>query len=97
MKATIRAALAGLFTSICLLSEAWAEDIKVEERTQGLAPIIVKLIHDKQADLKRDGLSMMLVEQNFGFAASLADVVVVSKGSIVWQGSAEAQRRWLGV
>ncbi|WP_374432249.1 ABC transporter ATP-binding protein [Tabrizicola sp.] len=77
----------------------------LDEPTEGLAPIIVKLIHDKLADLKREGLSMVLVEQNFGFATSLADdVVVVSKGSIVWQGSAEAiradteaQHRWLGV
>jgi branched-chain amino acid transport system ATP-binding protein len=77
----------------------------LDEPTEGLAPIIVKLIHDKLSDLKREGLSMVLVEQNFGFATSLADdVVVVSKGSIVWQGSAaairadtEAQHRWLGV
>lgn len=77
----------------------------LDEPTEGLAPIIVKLIHDKLADLKQEGLSMILVEQNFGFATSLADdVVVVSKGSIVWQGTAaairadtEAQHRWLGV
>lgn len=77
----------------------------LDEPTEGLAPIIVKLIHDKLSDLKREGLSMVLVEQNFGFATSLADdVVVVSKGSIVWRGSAaairadtEAQHRWLGV
>lgn len=77
----------------------------LDEPTEGLAPIIVKLIHDKLAELKRDGLSMVLVEQNFGFATSLADdVVVVSKGSIVWQGTAAAiradtgaQHRWLGV
>lgn len=77
----------------------------LDEPTEGLAPIIVRLIHDKLADLKHAGLSMVLVEQNFGFATSLADdVVIVSKGSIVWQGSAaairadtEAQHRWLGV
>lgn len=77
----------------------------LDEPTEGLAPIIVKLIHDKLADLKLEGLPMILVEQNFGFATSLADdVVVVSKGSIVWQGTAaairadtEAQHRWLGV
>lgn len=77
----------------------------LDEPTEGLAPIIVKLIHDKLMDLKRAGLSMVLVEQNFGFATSLADdVAVVSKGQVVWQGSpAEiradeaAQHRWLGV
>jgi branched-chain amino acid transport system ATP-binding protein len=77
----------------------------LDEPTEGLAPIIVRLIHDKLAELRRQGLSMVLVEQNFGFATSLADdVAVVSRGRVVWQGSAaairadtEAQHRWLGV
>lgn len=77
----------------------------LDEPTEGLAPIIVKLIHDKLADLKQQGLSMVLVEQNFGFATSLADdVVLVSRGQVVWKGTAAAiradvdlQHRWLGV
>jgi branched-chain amino acid transport system ATP-binding protein len=77
----------------------------LDEPTEGLAPIIVKLIHDKLAELKHQGLSMVLVEQNFGFATSLADdVVVVSKGQVVWKGDAKAiradtkaQHLWLGV
>ncbi|MGB0659137.1 MAG: ABC transporter ATP-binding protein [Mangrovicoccus sp.] len=77
----------------------------LDEPTEGLAPIIVKLIHDKLQELKAAGLSMIIVEQNFGFATSLADdVVVVGKGQIVWTGSAqeikadeEAQHMWLGV
>ena len=77
----------------------------LDEPTEGLAPIIVKLIHDKLAELRNMGLSMVLVEQNFGFATSLADhVVIVSRGQVVWSGSpeeiqadTEAQHRWLGV
>lgn len=77
----------------------------LDEPTEGLAPIIVKLIHDKLQDLKSAGLSMIIVEQNFGFATSLADdVIVVSKGQVVWTGSAQdikkdeyAQHKWLGV
>ncbi|MCU0801255.1 MAG: ABC transporter ATP-binding protein [Rhodobacteraceae bacterium] len=77
----------------------------LDEPTEGLAPIIVKLIHDKLTDLKHQGLSMVLVEQNFGFATSLADdVVLVSRGQVVWQGTpaairadSELQHRWLGV
>ncbi|MGE3363105.1 MAG: ABC transporter ATP-binding protein [Rhizobiaceae bacterium] len=77
----------------------------LDEPTEGLAPIIVKLIHDKLKELREGGLSMILVEQNFGFAVSLADdVVIVSKGQVVWTGSpddiradVEAQHRWLGV
>jgi branched-chain amino acid transport system ATP-binding protein len=77
----------------------------LDEPTEGLAPIIVKLIHDKLQDLRRAGLSMVLVEQNFGFATSLADdVAVVSKGHVVWTGTppdiradTDMQHRWLGV
>ncbi|WP_095587437.1 ABC transporter ATP-binding protein [Actibacterium ureilyticum] len=77
----------------------------LDEPTEGLAPIIVKLIHDKLQELKRDGLSMIIVEQNFGFATALADdVAVVGKGQVVWTGSAaeiradeDAQHTWLGV
>ena len=75
------------------------------ELTEGQAPIIVKLIHDKLAELKAEGLSMLLVEQNFGFATSLADdVVVVGRGQVVWQGDSAriradhaVQSQWLGV
>jgi branched-chain amino acid transport system ATP-binding protein len=77
----------------------------LDEPTEGLAPIIVRLIHDKLAELRSLGLSMVLVEQNFGFATSLADdVAVVGRGRVVWTGSpaeiradAELQHRWLGV
>jgi branched-chain amino acid transport system ATP-binding protein len=77
----------------------------LDEPTEGLAPIIVGQIHDKLGELKRNGLTMVLVEQNFGFATSLADdVCVVGRGRIVWRGSAEeirqdksVQKRWLGV
>jgi branched-chain amino acid transport system ATP-binding protein len=77
----------------------------LDEPTEGLAPIIVRLIHDKLQELKRGGLSMVLVEQNFGFATSLADdVAIIGKGQVVWTGDpaairadAEAQHRWLGV
>lgn len=77
----------------------------LDEPTEGLAPIIVKLIHDKLQELKAAGLSMIIVEQNFGFATSLADdVVIVGKGRIVWTGSSDeirddddAQHTWLGV
>ncbi len=77
----------------------------LDEPTESLAPIIVKLIHDKLQELRAAGLSMLLVERNFGFATSLADdVVVVSKGQVVWTGTpaeiradVQAQHRWLGI
>ncbi len=77
----------------------------LDEPTEGLAPIIVKDIRDHLHRLKGEGLTILLVEQNFHFATTLADTVfVLGKGQIRWHGSAddiradhEVQKRWLGV
>jgi len=77
----------------------------LDEPTEGLAPIIVKQIHEQLKALKETGLTIILVEQNFGFAVSLADEVsVMGKGQIQWHGrpdeirtNREVQQQWLGV
>jgi branched-chain amino acid transport system ATP-binding protein len=77
----------------------------LDEPTEGLAPIIVRQIHDKLAELKAEGLTIILVEQNFGFATSLADdAVVIGRGRTVWAGppailraDKDLQAKWLGV
>ncbi|TCK06969.1 ABC transporter ATP-binding protein [Marinobacterium mangrovicola] len=77
----------------------------LDEPTEGLAPIIVKQIHKQLSVLKQQGLTILLVEQNFGFATSLADdVSIIGKGQVVWRGSANeiredkaTQHQWLGV
>ena len=77
----------------------------LDEPSEGLAPIIVKQIHEKLAELKSEGLTIILVEQNFGFATSLADYVcIIGRGQAVWQGEPSQVRadkdlkaRWLGV
>ena len=79
--------------------------LMLDEPTEGLAPIIVRQIHDKLAELKSEGLTMILVEQNFGFATSLADdVCIIGRGQAVWKGDRMGIRadralkaRWLGV
>ena len=45
----------------------------LDEPTEGLAPVIVKAIGSLLAQLKADGMTMLLVEQNFHFARRLAD------------------------
>lgn len=47
--------------------------ILLDEPTEGLAPVIVKRIADTLKVLKSHGLSVLLVEQNFRFAAKIAD------------------------
>lgn len=45
----------------------------LDEITEGLAPVIVQKLAEVLVKLKRKGLTIVLVEQNFRFAAPLAD------------------------
>jgi branched-chain amino acid transport system ATP-binding protein len=56
----------------------------MDEPTEGLAPIIVQDIGNIIRQLKEDGLSILLIEQNVAFALKVTDYVhVLSKGAIV--------------
>ncbi|HKV13898.1 MAG TPA: ABC transporter ATP-binding protein [Reyranella sp.] len=45
----------------------------LDEPTEGLAPVIVQRIGDIVRQLKQRGFTILLVEQNFHFAATIAD------------------------
>ena len=45
----------------------------LDEPTEGLAPVIVQQIHQTIGSLKSQGFTVLLVEQNFHFAATVAD------------------------
>jgi len=45
----------------------------LDEPTEGLAPVIIQQIGDTIRRLKQDGFTILLVEQNFRFAATVAD------------------------
>ncbi len=56
----------------------------LDEPTEGLAPVIVQQIGRTIAELKAQGFTILLVEQNFRFAATVADRhYVVDHGRIV--------------
>jgi branched-chain amino acid transport system ATP-binding protein len=56
----------------------------LDEPTEGLAPVIVEQIGRTIARLKREGFTILLVEQNFRFAATVADRhYVVEHGRVV--------------
>jgi branched-chain amino acid transport system ATP-binding protein len=56
----------------------------LDEPTEGLAPVIVQQIGRTIARLKAEGFTILLVEQNFHFAATVADRhYVVEHGRIV--------------
>lgn len=50
-----------------------AKILLLDEITEGLAPVIVKTLGRVIRELKAKGMTMILVEQNFRFAAPLAD------------------------
>ena len=61
----------------------------MDEPSEGLAPVIVQQIGEIITGLRRDGLSIFLVEQNYGLAIDSADLVyILSNGRVVWQGTA---------
>lgn len=61
-----------------------AKVLLLDEPTEGLAPIIIKQIENTIIKLKELGFTILLVEQNVGFAHALADRnYIVETGSIV--------------
>ena len=61
-----------------------AKMILLDEPTEGLAPVIVQQIGRTIRELKGRGYTIVLVEQNFRFAQTLADRhVVIEQGRVV--------------
>jgi branched-chain amino acid transport system ATP-binding protein len=61
-----------------------ANFLLLDEPTEGLAPVIIEQIGRTIARLKREGFTIILVEQNFRFAATVADRhYVVEQGRVV--------------
>ena len=68
--------------------------LMLDEPSLGLAPLIVKEIFRAVAELRRTGVSILLVEQNARAALELADhAYVLENGSVVLEGPAAALRR----
>jgi len=65
--------------------------ILVDEPTEGLAPLIVQDVLHMLAEVRRSGVTVLMVEQNFKAAVQVADrFYVMGKGRIVFQGDVEA-------
>ena len=62
--------------------------ILLDEPSEGLAPIVVEHIARSVQALKREGLCVILSEQNLRFARVVADrAVVIERGSVKFSGS----------
>ena len=61
-----------------------ARTLLIDEPTEGLAPVIVQQIGRTIRELKKEGFNIVLVEENFHFAATVADRhYVVEQGRVV--------------
>ena len=70
--------------AIARILRSGASLLLLDEPTEGLAPVIVQQIGRTISRLKAEGYTIILVEQNFRFAATLADRhYVVEQGRVV--------------
>lgn len=65
--------------------------ILLDEPSEGLAPVVIERMADAILALKREGLTVLLSEQNLHFARLVSDrACVLEKGMIRWEGTLEA-------
>ena len=72
----------------------------LDEATEGLAPLVRNEIWRCLNQLKKEGISILIVDKNINDLARIADMhYVIEKGKIVWQGSSTEllkQKDYLG-
>ena len=81
------------------------ELIMIDEPTEGLAPLIVKLVGEMISEIARRGVAILLVEQKLSIALDISRrVYVMGHGRIVFEGTpaelkanAAVRREWLEV
>jgi branched-chain amino acid transport system ATP-binding protein len=70
--------------AIARILRTGARFLMLDEPTEGLAPVIIQQIGQTIARLKKEGFTILLVEQNFRFAATVADrYYIVEHGKII--------------
>lgn len=70
--------------AIARILRTGANFLMLDEPTEGLAPVIIQQIGHTIAQLKKNGFTILLVEQNFRFASTVADrYYVVEHGKII--------------
>ena len=79
--------------------------IMIDEPTEGLAPLIVEQVAKLLLEIRRRGVSILLVEQKLAIALDVSDrVYVMGRGAVVFEGTpaqlrdnAAVRKEWLAV
>ncbi len=78
------------------IARALVQDTKLlllDEPTEGLAPLIVREVESIVREIKASGMTILLVEQNFYSALSLADrCYVIDQGTVAFSGTPDELR-----
>ena len=90
---------------VLLILRTGCKTLLLDEISEGLAPVIVQALARMIRELRARGFTVLMVEQNFRFAAPLADrFYIMERGLIVrefsaaeLQGNMEMLREYLGV
>jgi branched-chain amino acid transport system ATP-binding protein len=70
--------------AIARILRTGANFLMLDEPTEGLAPVIIQQIGHTIARLKSEGFTILLVEQNFRFASTVADrYYIVEHGKVI--------------
>ena len=70
--------------AIARILRTGARFLMLDEPTEGLAPVIIQQIGRTVQELKKAGFTILLVEQNFRWASTLADrFYVMEHGKII--------------
>jgi branched-chain amino acid transport system ATP-binding protein len=79
--------------AIARVMMAGSRIVLMDEPTQGLAPAFIRHIRDMVSELKRAGVTVLLIEQNARVALSVCDRgYIMEKGVIVFEASARELR-----
>ena len=79
--------------------------VLLDEPSEGLAPLVVRAIGEHILALKKEGITLLLSEQNSSFALKVSDrAYILEKGQVTWKGNIselrenpEIMKNYLGV
>ena len=72
--------------------------VLLDEPSEGLAPLVVRAIVEHIQALKKEGITLLLSEQNSSFAMKVSDrAYILEKGQVTWKGNISELRENPGI